>query len=380
MNGGAIRNNITARDGGGVLLSPSNTTATADGTPAGTNRMNGGTFNFNGGIIEGNRAANGGGIFSRRGVINIQNNINNANNNTAQIHNNTAGIVSRMTGDPVDINNISYITETVGGNGGGIHIINTGAPTRVFTMEGGSITFNRAIMHNNNGGNGGGVFLTGADAFFNMYGGSVGGTTEALANSAIHGGGVMLISGTFNLRGSTNKYIRGNTATFGGGVFVGEDANMVSNTGSSNVRITNNAVTQRGGGIFSQVAEYGTPLTRLTGTDRAYYNLHLRDIHFSNNTAGHREFSPFNALDVMPRPVDDWTSLSVCVHPFNNYDINFIGHFELPLTGATGMSTILSLSGATIIAIGIIAIIILKNKEQILLAITLSKTVGRKED
>jgi len=359
MNGGAIRDNISALDGGGVLLTPSNTVASIDGTPAGTNRMNGGTFNFNGGIIEGNRAANGGGIFSRRGVINMQNNANNASNNTGRIHNNTAGIASRMAGSSLDINNINYTTTVTGGNGGGVYIINANAPERVFTMEGGTITSNRAT----NNGDGGGVFLTGADASFNMYRGTIGGALgcptgcdecapggcdPGYGNRARSGAGIYLDSGTtFNLRTGLAKIITGNIAAVdGGGVWVAQTGEMRMQTAlpaASGLQVTNNRASGMGGGIFTAAnGEYPDPLVTVPAFPAAGLANHFRnlilaaDTRFSGNMASSMAVPPINVrgtydpavtlpdlqwdTNFLSPPADHLGSQ----HPLNNFDINFM--------------------------------------------------------
>ncbi|MCL2360942.1 MAG: SpaA isopeptide-forming pilin-related protein [Defluviitaleaceae bacterium] len=228
--------------------------------------------------------------------------------------------------------------------GGGVYVAGRTVDGNVvggrFEMSGGTIGgataahANHALTNDPTESSGGGGVALSAEAVFAMSGGRIEGNV-----SDQYGGGVWVgYDSSFTLSGTTAKHITGNEAEYsGGGVWVAEDSEMLMQPLSENLHITNNVAGHMGGGIYTEAAEYGTPLTRLTGADRAYHNLHLRNVTFSGNRAGRREFPPSNALDVTPRPVDDWISLSVDIHPFNNYDINFIGGIELPRTGGLGI-------------------------------------------
>jgi len=345
-----IRNN-QARHGGGVNVGPD------------------ARFEMEAGLIYGNTAVqNGGGVSVGDGGAFFMGDREYDDNGTIIITPGTGRIEGNLA------------TGTAANQGGG-GVFVTGDTTAV-TLQAGSIEANRAHR-------GGGVMITGGD--FNMRGGNISHNTYAilpgstiLAGGGVHiagaagrfnmyrgtldnneaetGGGMHIQMGTFNLRGTYNKNITNNHATFGGGVWVAEDGEMrmQASPAASGVEIAHNTATQRGGGIFTEAAEYGNPLTRLTGPYRAYHNLYLRGVNFNSNRAGHREFSPINALDVMPRPVDDWVSLSVDIHPFNNYDINFIRWFDLPLTGGTGTYNIFIAPGS--ILLGAVAVVIIIKK------------------
>jgi len=378
VNGGSIRRN-TASFGGGVMVGTVPSTSVS-------------TFNMTGGYIYENTAAIAAGVGS-------SNSYHPGSFNTTTM---TGGHIrgNRAIGSPtLDLSGLVVSSPgfgggvimaegsifnlnggTIGGNlpahrniahyGGGVVATHGG----VFNMQSGHISGNEATTTNlgstiTGSGFGGGVWLGDfldidePGGTFNMYGGTIGGAAAANANTAVHGGGLYLDDGILNLRSGTNKYITRNTATFGGGVFVGQNATMVSNAGSSGVRITHNAVTQRGGGIYSAVAEYGDPLTRLSGPNMAYHNLTLTGIYFNNNTAGHRESPPSNALAVMTTAA--WISLSTSIHPFNNYDINFIGEFGLPLTGglgSTGWPIMLSIVGAMFLVVATVTIVAVKKR------------------
>ncbi|MCL2546613.1 MAG: hypothetical protein FWE06_05385, partial [Oscillospiraceae bacterium] len=100
--------------------------------------------------------------------------------------------------------------------GGGIEIAGGATGTgglpgidSTFVMRSGLIANNTAVT------NGGGVLQSG---IFHMYGGTIGGVGQA--NEAIRGGGVHVVMGTFDIRGSDSKEISNNEAHYGGGVYV----------------------------------------------------------------------------------------------------------------------------------------------------------------
>ncbi len=107
------------------------------------------------------------------------------------------------------------------GNGGGVYVSNVNNENN-FTMNGGTITGNRAKNH------GGGVVI---DGTFTMEGGSITG------NRATYGGGVSLRYAGFTMNDGS---ITGNHATYGGGVFV-----------------RNGTFTMEGGNIAGNHAIYG---------------------------------------------------------------------------------------------------------------------------
>ena len=216
MYGGSITGNKTDR-GGGVYVD--------------TN----GTFNMYGGTITGNKTDRGGGVY----VIG-------SNSKFTMTGGSIGGTATN------DANQAKY--------GGGVYV-----SSGTFTMSGGTITGNK-VSHSY--GDGGGVFvnyngtfnmsddsrITGNTAYhgggvcvernlvgnnakpgnFAMSGGTIGGMTDADANSAEYGGGVYVM-GTFTLTGGE---ISGNNAKgVSGGVYVNADSTF---TVSGAPKITNN--------------------------------------------------------------------------------------------------------------------------------------------
>ena len=134
------------------------------------------------------------------------------------------------------------ITHPVGKTGSGVYM--TGANSK-FNMYGGSIT-------NNTADNGGGVYMAGGQ--FTMYGGEISRNTTTTGN----GGGVYVGGGTFTMKGSATvkeNTASGNTAYQGngGGVYVYSGTFTMNDTASvSSNKATNSETTNTtyGGGVY----------------------------------------------------------------------------------------------------------------------------------
>ena len=281
MYGGSITGNKTDDRGGGVYVD--------------TN----GTFNMYGGTITGNKTDRGGGVY----VIG-------SNSKFTMTGGSIGGTATN------DANQAKY--------GGGVYV-----SSGTFTMSGGTITGNK-VSHPY--GDGGGVFvnyngtfnmsddsrITGNTAYhgggvcvernlgnndkpgnFAMSGGTIGGMTDADANSAEYGGGVYVM-GTFTLTGGE---ISGNNAKgVSGGVYVNADStftvsgapkitnNTQKTTTSSNVYLTEGpggkpgAVIVIGDAHLDSGAEIGVTLDRNYG-DKAFtsgWNAKMGDNNPSN--------------------------------------------------------------------------------------------------
>jgi len=378
----------TGRVGGGVFLGHGGRTGDG-GYVDGTHSY----FTMLGGTIRNNRATlaaayfpglefdgDGGGVFmTRSGIFTME------GNDTKRIYGNIAensgGGVRWVTGfwhtsDNTSI--VEFIDNEAALYGGGIYI---GGGTYAW-VDGSLVyvpssltTYGNWVINENRAIRGGGVFI-GENGTFNMT------ESEVSENTAERGGGLYLdekavfvfmcgsidtntateigggvnVSGDdalFSIVGTGIKYITGNDAMQGGGVWVAREAEMRMQVlpQATNLNITNNIAIGMGGGIFTMDYEYGRTLTRITSPDIAFGNLTLFDVNFSGNTADRREFSPENALAVMP--ITAWSLLSACVHPLNNYDINFRNAFgDLPLTGGRGISPMLLITGTLLIAVG----------------------------
>lgn len=119
------------------------------------------------------------------------------------------------------------------GAGGGVYVALGGT----FNMHGGKITNNRgtySLVGTTSRTYGGGVFVATNEttgSTFNMYGGTIGGTGEDDGNSAHYGGGVYVgDSGHFTMTGGS---ITGNSANYGSGVYVYADS--ISVGGNANI-------------------------------------------------------------------------------------------------------------------------------------------------
>ncbi|MCL2528289.1 MAG: hypothetical protein FWE42_07705 [Defluviitaleaceae bacterium] len=337
---------------------------------------NGSAFNMSAGTIQNNYAIRGGGVrVMTQAQFNMSGNALIYRNTT--FHNYLAhggGVHGSASANITISDNASISNNHSYGTGGGIHL-----HTAFAIMHGGTIGHNHAenhiAGHQGHGGggiqlhhgnawfemrggyiignttpeNGGGIWL-GSTATFNMYGGTIGGLSGLYdnegdpiinANTATRGGGVSVsVNATFNLRGATPKQIIGNQANYGGGIWVGENAQMqvqTTPTAAANIHITHNTATYMGGGIYSQNHEYTNPLPpnripppagTAVGPQIAYSNLSLTTaVTFAYNRANRRYVPPVN-FAALPHLAFAGTTTSqpenaVRIHPLNNYDINF---------------------------------------------------------
>ncbi len=247
MTGGSITQN-TAAFGGAVGLN------------------NDSTFNMSGGTIANNTAT------SQGGAVYLQSTAKFIMTNSATITANNAaygaaiagktgttvdlrgGIISRhssaasqwgavyMSGATLKISGCK-ITGNTGGFGGAIGI-NGGT----FTMTSGSIYSNKALSF------GGAVYLQDS-AKFTMSGGTIGGSSVAMTNSAPSGGGVYVSSGCeFTLSGGTIN----NNVSSGSGAGVYVSASKFTMTSGI---IDHNAATKWAGAVYAQ----GAATTRISG-------------------------------------------------------------------------------------------------------------------
>jgi len=233
------------------------------------------------------------------------------------------------------------ITLRGGGNAGGVEVLAGGT----FTMQEGSVIENCQWTMITQGG---GVSISGANARFNLEGGTIrnnraaqgGGIgipahTNAIitmssglieGNTADHsGGGVsmnMSASSTFTMTGGT---IRNNTAARGGGVFVGSTA--IGAFTMTDGSITGNAATGgieagNGGGIYTTQADHSPSVSATS-----FRNLHIGAAAvFADNTARVTSLPPDNANLLTHLR---FAQASIHGHIVNNRDINYIGR-ELP--------------------------------------------------
>jgi len=202
---------------------------------------------------------------------------------------------------------------------------------------------------------GGGVYIF-RDAVFEMNAGSIDNN-----ESAIFGGGVYVFNpGTYF---TSRFYARGgqitrNRAIYGGGVYLMFRAHMFA----ENVLFAGNEAARMGGGIFTELVDYGYLLSGMEVPHEilpeipghpldpnedffAFTNINIADTvrfggyshdgltYFGGNTAIAAFPAPYNALDLTnirwqnwnaPNPVDRYQHLSIHIHPFNNYDINYV--------------------------------------------------------
>jgi len=301
MSGGRISGNLAPGCGGGVCLG-----TRGDAVTYNTFLMTGGTIGGTGGLR--NTAGVGGGVrvgstshFTLDGG-DIYNNLSATGGGVLVLPNASLNMISGYIRDNVATGSIS----THGG--GGIHLL----ADSTFTMSGGNIERNHAHQ-------GGGVFLSGNNSLFRLY-------------------------------GTDPKHITGNEADYGGGVWVHQNGFMTMQPNSSNLHITNNTAAYLGGGIFTARYQYTSPITRLypayAMAVAAYRNLTLVHVTFSGNQANQLHTPPSNALTAGHLPnLMGFSSTSqpanpapAIVHPLNNYDINFSltgVRFEFFKTGAS---------------------------------------------
>lgn len=249
MHGGSVNNNKAPNGSGGAVSVENGKIYTYGGEMNGNSAANGGAMHIKGstagqirnikaagntssdmggaiftetkGLIEihdielsGNKATRGGGIYLKGVENNIYTNIYNVN-----IHNNFATTNGK-----------------VNGNGGGIFLDGYGKSNQAFSI------YDSQIYDNNADVNGGGIFAT-ESAMLNLYGGTISGNT--CGNS---GGGIRVAGSTYFLIAEyeNTAYIKGNTASDGGGISTG--ANSFNLIGKC--EIENNTATNRGGGVY----------------------------------------------------------------------------------------------------------------------------------
>lgn len=243
-DGVAIAGN-TADFGGGVRVDKDATFTMQDSAEISYNRANidgGGLCVCNAqsiflaGVIQSNAAANGGGVYLQSGGLTITGG--GINNNKAE---NGGGVYVElgeftMTGGSI------YLNEVTAG-GGGVYIKN-GA----FEMSDGEIYSNQAA-------NGGGIYSLEARNFTISGDAAIGkpyiqksSSLYEWGNTAEYGGGVFLRGGTFTMNGGKIQY---NCATMdGGGLYVDSGSTFDMSGGD----IANNDADRNGGGVFY----YGT--------------------------------------------------------------------------------------------------------------------------
>jgi hypothetical protein len=216
MNGGSIRNNRAASNGGGVVIES-------------------GAFTMNNGIISRNASANGAGIYIRDGTFTMNNG--SISENTAYgsgggviiykgtftlndgniIWNTAAGSESGEGGGGVFIGGSNFIMHNgnITGNstnrsGGGV-FVNKGT----YTMNNGTISENKAGNRN-----GGGIHIQ--EGAFTMNNGTISGNS-----CNWWGGGVNVPDGTFTMN---NGIISGNKSQYGGGVAVHPNTTFIKSS------------------------------------------------------------------------------------------------------------------------------------------------------
>jgi len=223
--------------------------------------------------------------------------------------------------------------------------------------------YGRLVMHdegirihsNHSQTSGGGVYIF-RDAIFEMEDGSIDNN-----ESEVFGGGVYVFNpGTyftsrFEARGGQ---ITRNRAIYGGGVYLMFRAHMLAD----NVVFAGNEASRMGGAIFTELVDYGYWLSGMEVPHEilpeipghpldpnevffAFTNLEITDTvrfggyshdgltYFGPNDAMAAFPAPYNALDMTNirwlnwdavNPVDRYEHLSIHIHPFNNYDINYV--------------------------------------------------------
>ncbi|GHV72998.1 hypothetical protein AGMMS49940_03000 [Spirochaetia bacterium] len=207
LDGGEVRENSSATDGGGILATGSTLTITAGTVENNTAAVQGGgvsvytgaALTFDGGEITGNQAEDGGGLHIIGDTV--------------------------MQGGSISRNS----TPT---NGGGVSVKTGGN----FTLTGGDIRDNAALTA------GGGVSVF--EGAFVMQNGLIANNTAiSAAASEGTGGGVFVIQGSFELSGGA---ITGNTANNSGG---GVNANHDSAFTMTGGEIGGNSAVFGGGGV-----------------------------------------------------------------------------------------------------------------------------------
>jgi parallel beta-helix repeat protein len=254
MTGGTITGNKTTGNGAGVYVTNSATFTMLDGIISnnkitgggysGGGVWSGGTFTMSGGAITGNEATgNGGGVYVNSSTtFTMSNSTISGNKALCTVtgnYGNGGGVYSggtfTMPNSEISDNEASHSIFGGGrGNGGGVF-----TQGGVFTMSNSKISRNKATDGNGEK-NGGGVCLSGASGTFIMLSGEISGNEAAAA-----GGAVYVNGGAFMLQGGT---LSGNTANYGGAVYLAANSNACQFTMSDGV--IRDSTAQRGGGVY----------------------------------------------------------------------------------------------------------------------------------
>ena len=245
MYGGSISGNTTDGSGGGVCVSEGTFTMengtiggnTAYGRGGGGVYVYNGTFKMKNGTISGNSTddskggdGNGGGVYVRGigGSFNMSGGT--INGNTAK--SSGGGVFVQGANSSFTMGGSAVISgNTADDSGGGVYMESANG---AFTMNGGTISGNKATGLN---GYGGGVYVASTDdtpSKFIMNGGTISGNTASVFGGGVYVYSTIVLGGTFTMNGGT---ISGNNGTYGGGVYVGQKANM---TVSGGARIEDN--------------------------------------------------------------------------------------------------------------------------------------------
>lgn len=259
MNDGSSITNCSAFNGGGVYLSAG--TFTLRGTISGCNASNfgggiyasGGALSIQGGGVMGNSTGSsgyGGGLCLVGGSHEMTNGVI-GDMDAANIALWGGGVYVdsasfSFRGGSIQYNGAPY---DAAASGGGVFVNGSDNPTS-FTMPAGSTgqilnnSLNRPTSSYINGG--AGVCAIGINARLELYGGIIGSENAMRGNAASNadGGGVFIQSGRATLGGTR---ILNNSATSGGGVYIGDDGQLVLGSGVRIPSIQFNTAASAGG-------------------------------------------------------------------------------------------------------------------------------------
>jgi hypothetical protein len=278
---GEIYNNTARIYGGGIYDSTnfsmfsgtiSNNIASYGGGVSNGDVYDNSNFSMFGGIISNNTAsAYGGGVYSNeRGNFTM-----------------FGGTISNNIGSGVfNAGNFTMIIGTISGNtasaGGGVSNVAS------FNLLGG-------LISNNTASDGGGLYFQSGS--FSMLGG------EISNNKANRGGGIIVYS-NFNM---TDGVISSNQAVNGGGIYI--DGWSWHNTTISGGRLSNNIASNRGGGIWVDVAN----LDRLTISDGVIFGDNLASVtHYRDSVYDEIYYTNIGKNIVWTEPL---------TQGYNNHDI-----------------------------------------------------------
>lgn len=219
--GGTISGNTASSYGGGICV------------------YDNGTFTMTGGTISGNTAsASGGGVyvsgglstsgtFAMTGDTTISGNTAGNDGGGVCVYNGTF----TMDGGTISKNKANGSSEVFGGGGIYLYRATTSMPGGRFTLKGGTVSENEADY-------GGGIWAGGSSEYA-MEGGSVSGNT-----ASENGGGVYVtLTSTFTMSGSAT--ISGNTASSGGGIY-NSKGTFIMEGGT----FSGNKATEKGNGAY----------------------------------------------------------------------------------------------------------------------------------